>query len=51
MIVLGVILLLIGYLASVAILQTLGIILVVVGVLLWILGSMGRPVFGRRYWW
>jgi hypothetical protein len=50
-IILGVILLVIGYLAGIGILQTLGIILVVLGVILWILGSMGRPVFGRRYWW
>jgi membrane-bound ClpP family serine protease len=50
-IILGVILLVIGYLAGIGILQTLGIILVVLGVILWILGSMGRPVLGRRYWW
>jgi hypothetical protein len=49
--VLGVILLLIGLLADIGILTTLGIILLVIGAVLWILGSTGRPVGGRRYWW
>jgi hypothetical protein len=51
MIVLGVILLLIGFLAKITILWTLGIILVVVGAVLWILGSTGRAVAGRRHWY
>jgi uncharacterized protein DUF6131 len=51
MIVLGLILLLIGFLAKIAILWTLGIILVVVGAVLWILGSTGRAVAGRRHWY
>jgi membrane protein implicated in regulation of membrane protease activity len=42
--ILGVILLAIGYLTGIGILQTFGIILLVVGAVLWILGSMGRPV-------
>jgi hypothetical protein len=51
MIILGIVLLVLGYLTNIGILVTLGIILVVIGVVLWILGSMGRPVGGRRYWW
>jgi hypothetical protein len=51
MIILGIVLLILGYLTNIGILVTLGIILVVIGVVLWILGSMGRPVGGRRYWW
>jgi hypothetical protein len=51
MIILGIVLLILGYLINVGILVTLGIILIVIGVVLWILGSMGRPVGGRRYWW
>lgn len=51
MIVLGLILLLVGYLTNVGILWTLGIILVVVGVILYALGSMGRSVGGRRHYW
>ena len=51
MLVLGLILLLIGWLTGIGILTTLGIILLVVGAVLWILGSMGRPVGGRRHYW
>lgn len=50
MIVLGIILLLIGYFTSLSILYTIGGILVVVGVILWILGAVGRPVGGRKVW-
>ncbi|MFY9765298.1 MAG: DUF6131 family protein [Mycobacterium sp.] len=51
MIVLGIILIVVGYVVpSLSILYTIGGILVVVGVILWILGAVGRPVGGRRYW-
>jgi hypothetical protein len=50
MIVLGVILLLIGYFAGISILYTIGGILVVIGVVLWVLGAVGRPVGGRKVW-
>ena len=50
MIVLGVILLLIGYFTGISILYTIGGILVVIGVVLWILGAVGRPVGGRKVW-
>ena len=50
MIILGVVLLLIGILAGIPILTTIGTILLVVGAVLYILGSMGRPVGGRRNW-
>ncbi|MDT5026975.1 MAG: hypothetical protein QOE61_3401 [Micromonosporaceae bacterium] len=51
MIVLGLILLLLGYFLSVSILWTIGIILIIVGAVLWILGAVGRPVGGRRHYW
>jgi hypothetical protein len=51
MIVLGIILLLIGALAGIPILYTIGGILVVVGVILWILGATGRAVGGRTHWY
>ncbi|MFD7444836.1 DUF6131 family protein [Streptomyces sp. NPDC059909] len=51
MIILGVILLLIGFFAGVNILWTIGIILVVIGALLWILGAVGHAVGGRRHYW
>jgi len=31
-------------------LTTIGIILIVIGVILWILGSMGRAVGGRKHY-
>lgn len=52
MIVLGVVLLLLTALLDLpAVLWTIGLILVVVGAVLWILGSMGRAVGPRRYYW
>ncbi|WP_328456884.1 DUF6131 family protein [Streptomyces sp. NBC_00386] len=51
MIILGVILLVIGLIAGIGILWTIGIILVAVGVLLWILGAVGREVGGRRHYY
>jgi hypothetical protein len=51
MIILGLILLVLGFLLGINILWTIGIILVVVGVVLWILGATGRAVGGRRYWY
>ncbi len=51
MIVLGAILLILGFVLKVQILWTIGIILLVIGAVLWLLGSVGRPVGGRRYWY
>ncbi|NNM46304.1 DUF6131 family protein [Knoellia koreensis] len=50
MIILGVILILIGWLASISILTTIGIILVVVGLILTLLGAAGREIGGRKTW-
>jgi hypothetical protein len=50
-IILGVVLLVIGLIFGVGILQTIGIILIVVGALLYLLGSVGRPLAGRRHWY
>ena len=51
MITLGVILLIIGFLASIAILWTIGIILVVVGLIFALLGRTGRAVGGRAHYY
>jgi hypothetical protein len=51
MLILGLVLLILGYLTNIGLLVTLGIILLVIGAVLWILGSMGRPVGGRRHYW
>jgi hypothetical protein len=51
MIVLGVILLVIGLVAGISILWTIGVVLVVIGAILWILGAVGHAVGGRRHYW
>lgn len=51
MIVIGIVLVLIGYLAHIAIMWTIGIIALVVGLILMLLGSTGRAVGGRRHYW
>ncbi len=51
MIILGVILIIVGALLNVGILYTLGAILAIIGVVLWIFGAVGRPVAGRRYYY
>jgi membrane-bound ClpP family serine protease len=50
-IVLGVVLLIIGLVANIAILTTLGIIAIVIGLILTLIGATGRAVGGRRYWY
>ena len=51
MIVLGIILLLIGWLAHISILVTIGVIVLVIGLVLMLLGATGRAVGGRKYWY
>lgn len=50
LIILGVILLIIGFIAKVAIIWTLGIIAVIVGAILALLGAVGHAVGGRRHY-
>jgi membrane protein implicated in regulation of membrane protease activity len=50
MIILGLILLLIGYLTGLSLLYYLGGILLIVGVVFLVLGNVGRPVGGRKVW-
>ena len=51
MIVLGALLLIGGFALKIQLLWTIGVILLVVGAVLWARGSFGRPVGGRRYWY
>ncbi|HSF27223.1 MAG TPA: DUF6131 family protein [Actinomycetes bacterium] len=51
MIILGVILLIIGLVAGIGVLWTIGIILVVIGAVLWIAGATGHAVGGRSHYW
>lgn len=50
MIILGVILLIIGFIADLSIVWTLGIIAVVLGAVLAIAGRLGHAVAGRKHW-
>ncbi|MFY2861159.1 hypothetical protein ACOJVU_15710 [Mycobacterium sp. THU-M104] len=51
MIVLGVVLLILGFVFGIHLLWALGIAALVIGAVLWIVGSVGRPVAGRRHWY
>jgi hypothetical protein len=50
LIILGVILLIIGFIAAIPIIWTIGVIAVVVGVVLALLGMAGHAVGGRRHY-
>jgi hypothetical protein len=51
MIILGIILLIIGFVAHIAILWTIGIVILVIGLILALLGTVGHAVGGRRHYW
>ena len=50
MIVLGIILLIIGFVAKIAIIWTIGIVVVIAGAVLALLGMAGHAVGGRRHY-
>lgn len=47
----GVLLLILGLVFDVYVLWAVGIVLLVIGGVLWLLGTLGRPVAGRRHWY
>lgn len=49
MIIFGLIFLLIGFVTGIAIVWTIGVIVLVIGLALWLLGAMGHAVRGRRH--
>ena len=51
MIILGIVLLLLGFILSIPLLWTLGIIVIVIGAVLYVLGATGRAVGGRNHYW
>jgi hypothetical protein len=51
MIILGIVLLLAGFIFKISILWTLGLILLVIGVVLMVVGRMGHAVGGRRHYY
>jgi hypothetical protein len=51
MIVLGLVLLILGFVLGIPLLWTLGVILLLIGVVLMVLGTAGRAVGGRAHYW
>jgi hypothetical protein len=50
-IVIGLVLMLIGFLTKIAILWSLGIVVALIGLVLLLLGAAGREVGGRRHYY
>lgn len=50
MIILGIILLIIGFIANIAIVWTIGIIVLLAGAILAVLGMVGHAVGGRKHY-
>jgi Family of unknown function (DUF6131) len=50
-IILGIILLIVGFLLKLAIVWTIGIVVLAVGLVLALLGAVGRGIGGRRHYW
>ena len=51
MITIGIFLLLVNLVVGLPVLNTLGLILIIVGVVLMLLGSTGRALGGRKHYW
>ena len=51
MIILGIIMLVLGFVLNIPVLWTIGIILLVVGAVIAVLGAAGRAVGGRKHWY
>jgi hypothetical protein len=50
MIVLGLILLILGWILGIGILWTIGLIVLIIAIVFFVLGQTGRAVGGRKYW-
>lgn len=51
MIVLGLILIVVGWLIGLGVLVTIGLVLLVLGIIFELLGGIGHPVLGRRHYY
>ena len=51
MVALGVVLLVLGFVFNISILWSIGVVLVVIGGVLWLMGSLGHAVGGRRHYY
>ena len=50
MIVFGLILLIIGFVLKIGLLWSLGVIILLIGLVLWVLGAMGHAIGGRKHY-
>ncbi len=50
MIILGIILLVIGFVTGIPIVWSIGLIVLVIGLVFWLLGALGHAVGGRRHY-
>ncbi|BDT89050.1 hypothetical protein IU485_10760 [Nocardia cyriacigeorgica] len=51
MIILGAVLFIAGLIFDISVLTTIGIVVLIIGAVLFLLGSVGRPVAGRRHYY
>ncbi len=51
MIVLGLVLLVVGFVLGIPVLWTIGVILLVIGLILAVLGAAGRQIGGRKHYY
>ena len=51
MIILGLVLLLLGFVLAIPLLWTIGVIVLIIGLVLLIAGQLGRQVGGRAHYW
>jgi hypothetical protein len=51
MVIFGIILIVIGAVANIPILYTIGVIFLLIGLVLWIAGALGHAVGGRRHYY
>lgn len=51
MILAGALLLILGFVFGIHLLTVLGVVLLIVGAVMWAMGSVGRPVAGRRHYY
>jgi hypothetical protein len=51
MIMFGVVLLVIGFVAMIPVVWSIGVIVLLVGAVLWLLGTLGHAVGGRRHYY
>jgi hypothetical protein len=51
MIVLGILLIVLGWALAISVLYIIGLALLIVGVVFELFGAFGRPVLGRRHYW